>query len=83
MKQENLNGPPADLASYEAFVRQTLVDNQKRGGVAMKFEAAYFRTLYFRDPLREKTEAIYASSAPAARLPKRTIVHFRITFFAC
>jgi len=60
MKQENLNGPPADLASYEAFVRQTLVDNQKRGGVAMKFEAAYFRTLYFRDPLREKTEAIYA-----------------------
>jgi hypothetical protein len=60
MKQESVNGLPADLASYETFVRQTLVDNQKKGGVAIKFEAAYFRTLYFRDPPREKVESIYA-----------------------
>jgi hypothetical protein len=60
MKQENVKGLPADLAGYEAFIRQTLSDNQKKGGVAMKFEAAYFRSLYFRDPPREKAEAIYA-----------------------
>src|ERR1700731_1200706 len=60
MKQKTINGLPADLAGYEAFVRQTLPDNQKKGGVAMKFEAAYFRTLYFRDPPREKAEAVYA-----------------------
>ncbi len=60
MKQESMHGLPADLGGYEAFVRQTLADNQKKGGVAMKFEAAYFRTLYFRDPSREKAEAIYA-----------------------
>src|SRR6266853_1056523 len=60
MQQENVSGLPADLAGYEAFVRQTLADNQKKGGVAMKFEAAYFRTLFFRDPPREKAEAIYA-----------------------
>ena len=60
MKQESVNGLPADLAGYEAFVRQTLADNQKKGGVAIKFEAAYFRTLYFRDPPREKVESIYA-----------------------
>src|SRR2546427_6534165 len=60
MKQGNVNGLPADLAGYESFVRQTLADNQKKGGVAMKFEAAYFRTLFFRDPPREKAEAIYA-----------------------
>jgi hypothetical protein len=60
MKQEGVSGLPADLAGYEAFARQTLADNQKKGGVAMKFEAAYFRTLYFRDPPREKAEAIYA-----------------------
>ena len=60
MKQESVNGLPADLAGYESFVRQTLADNQKKGGVAMKFEAAYFRTLFFRDPPREKAEAIYA-----------------------
>jgi len=60
MKQENANGLPADLAGYESFVRQAVADNQKKGGVAMKFEAAYFRTLFFRDPPREKAEAIYA-----------------------
>jgi hypothetical protein len=60
MKQESVNVLPADLVAYETFVRQTLVDNQKKGGVAMKFEAAYFRTLLFRDPPREKAEAIYA-----------------------
>lgn len=60
MKQEGVSGMPADLAGYENFVRQTLADNQKKGGVAMKFEAAYFRSLYFRDPPREKAEAIYA-----------------------
>jgi hypothetical protein len=60
MQQENVSGLPANLAGYEAFVRQTLADNQKKGGVAMKFEAAYFRSLYFSDPPREKAETIYA-----------------------
>ncbi len=59
-KQENLTAIPADLAGYESFVRQTVADNQKKGGVAMKFEAAYFRSLHFADPPREKAEAIYA-----------------------
>lgn len=59
-KQENVEGLPADLAGYEALVRKVLVDNQKRGGVAIKFEAAYFRSLYFGDPPREKAEEIYA-----------------------
>jgi uncharacterized protein len=59
-KQENISALPADLAAYESFVRQTLADNQKKGGVAMKFEVAYFRSLYFGDPPREKAEAIYA-----------------------
>jgi len=59
-KQENLAGLPADLAGYENFVRQTLADNQRKGGVAMKFEVAYFRSLFFADPPREKAAAIYA-----------------------
>jgi uncharacterized protein len=58
-KQEGVEGLPADLAGYEDFVRRTLADNQKHGGVAIKFEAAYFRTLYFRDPPREQAEALY------------------------
>jgi uncharacterized protein len=59
-KQESMTAIPADLAAYESFVRQTLADNQKKGAVAMKFEVAYFRSLYFADPPREKAEAIYA-----------------------
>jgi hypothetical protein len=59
-KQMNVDALPADLAGYENFVRNTMADNQKRGGVAIKFEAAYFRTLYFTDPPREKADAIYA-----------------------
>jgi hypothetical protein len=53
----------SDLTAYETFVRETLADNQKKGGVAMKFEAAYFRSLYFGDPPRERAEAIYAKYA--------------------
>jgi uncharacterized protein len=60
IKQAGMHGLPADLAGYESLVRRTLTDNQKKGGVAMKFEAAYFRTLYFQDPPREKAEAVYA-----------------------
>src|SRR6266705_3242875 len=60
LKQEGLGGMPADLAGYENFVRQTLSDNQKKGGVAMKFEAAYFRSLHFGDPPRASAEGIYA-----------------------
>lgn len=59
-KQMNVDALPADLAGYEQFVRDTMADNVKRGGVAIKFEAAYFRTLYFSDPPREQAEAIYS-----------------------
>ena len=59
-KAANVSGLPVDLLGYETFLRQTLADNQKKGGVAIKFEAAYFRSLYFSDPPRQKAEEIYA-----------------------
>jgi hypothetical protein len=59
-RQEGLEGLPEDLAGYEDFVRRTMADNQqKHGGVAIKFEAAYFRSLYFGDPPRAHAEAVY------------------------
>ena len=58
-KQEGVEGLPADLNGYVEFVRKTMADNQKHGGVAIKFEAAYFRSLYFSDPPREDAEVIY------------------------
>src|SRR5215813_2920617 len=59
-KQMSMAGLPPVLTDYEDFVRRAMENNQKHGGVAMKFEAAYFRTLYFNDPPREKAAAIYA-----------------------
>jgi predicted TIM-barrel fold metal-dependent hydrolase len=58
-KQMNVDALPGDLAGYEQFVRNTMADNVKRGAVAIKFEAAYFRTLYFSDPPQERAAAIY------------------------
>jgi hypothetical protein len=59
MQQEGVSALPSDLAGYLSFVTRTLEDNQKKGAIAMKFEAAYFRPLTFGDPPREQAEAIY------------------------
>jgi len=59
MKQEGLQGLPTDLSGYEEFVKRTMVENQKNGGAAIKFEAAYFRTLYFSDPPRKMAADLY------------------------
>jgi len=52
-------GLPPSLAGYLDFVARSLAANQKRGGVAVKFEASYFRSLAFDDPPREAAAAIY------------------------
>jgi predicted TIM-barrel fold metal-dependent hydrolase len=50
---------PATFDAYLAFVSRSLEANRKRGGVAVKFEAAYFRSLFFDDPPRERAQSIY------------------------
>jgi hypothetical protein len=59
MEQEQVKQLPAGFDDYLKFITQTLEDNQKKGGIAMKFEVAYFRSLRFGDPSREDAEAIY------------------------
>ena len=59
MEQEKVKQLPAGFDDYLKFITQTLEDNQKKGGIAMKFEVAYFRSLRFGDPSREPVEAIY------------------------
>ncbi|MFZ0635340.1 MAG: amidohydrolase family protein [Candidatus Acidiferrales bacterium] len=59
MKQAGASALPDDLAGYESLIHTVVAENQKRGGVAMKFEASYFRSLHFGDPSREEAEAIY------------------------
>ena len=50
---------PATFADYLKFISQVLEDNSKRGGIAMKFEVAYFRPTTFGDPSRAQAEDIY------------------------
>ena len=58
-QQVGVQGLPPTFAGYLAFVSQSLEANQKRGGVAVKFEASYFRSLSFDDPSREAAAAVY------------------------
>jgi hypothetical protein len=59
MQQENVDKLPPDFAGYLAFVSRVLEDNRKKGGIAMKFEVAYFRPTKFADPTREQAEDVY------------------------
>jgi hypothetical protein len=60
LEQKHLQQLPASFDDYLKFISQVLEDNQKnKGGIAMKFEVAYFRTTRFSDPTREQAEGIY------------------------
>jgi len=50
---------PATFGEYLSFLKRTFEENKRRGGVAVKFEAAYFRSLSFGDPGGEVVEPIY------------------------
>jgi uncharacterized protein len=59
MHQENVSKLPARFDDYLAFIDRTLQDNKAKGGIAMKFEVAYFRPTTFSDPRRDQAEDIY------------------------
>jgi hypothetical protein len=64
MQQEKVSALPATFDDYLKFITQVLEDNQKnKGGIAMKFEVAYFRPMRFNDPSRGQAEAIYKTFA--------------------
>jgi hypothetical protein len=71
LAQAGLQGLPSDLAGYEAAIRRVLELDKQQNGVAIKFEAPYFRSLVkITDPPREPVEAIYnkyrAGGTPSA-----------------
>ncbi len=59
MQQAGISQLPKSLEGYLAFITRILEENQKKGGVAEKFEVAYFRSLYFADPPRQAAAAVY------------------------
>ena len=63
MQQEKISALPAGFSDYLKFISQVLEGNQKKGGIAIKFEVAYFRPTHFSDPSLEEVEAIYKKYA--------------------
>jgi hypothetical protein len=59
MQQENVSKLPASFDEYLKFIARVLADNKEKGGIAMKFEVAYFRPTTFSDPPRAQAEEIY------------------------
>jgi hypothetical protein len=59
MQQENVGKLPADFDGYLKFISRVLEDNQSKGGIAIKFEVAYFRPTTFGDPTRDQAEDVY------------------------
>ncbi len=59
MKQAGLTEMPDTLNGYLRFVSRILVQDKQAGGLAIKFEAAYMRSLYFTDPVKLQAETLY------------------------
>ena len=59
LAQAGLNALPGTFPAYLAFVSKILEQNRGRGGVSIKFEIAYFRTLHFEDPPQVEAARIY------------------------
>ena len=59
MQQAGISQLPGDFDVYLAFITRVLEENQKRGGIGIKFEIAYFRSLYFADPPRQAAAGVY------------------------
>ena len=59
MQQAGVSRLPNSFDEYLAFVSRILEENQKKGAIAEKFEAGYFRSLYFADPPRPAAAAVY------------------------
>ncbi len=59
MQQENLTKLPAKFDDYLSFIDRVLQDNKSNGGIAMKFEVAYFRPTTFSDPRKDQAEDLY------------------------
>jgi predicted TIM-barrel fold metal-dependent hydrolase len=59
MQQAGINALPTTFDAYLAFITKILEDNQRKGGIAEKFEIAYFRSLAFGDPPKQQAAQIY------------------------
>ena len=59
LRQAGVSAKPRSLEKYLQFITRVLELDRANGGVAIKFEAAYFRSLHFGDPTQALAAAVY------------------------
>ncbi len=81
LKQAGLQTLPNSLDGYLRFVSRILDLDSQNGGIAIKFEAAYFRSLYFSDPPQSEASAIYARYSQGGTPPPTDYTTFQDFIF--
>lgn len=61
---------PRTFDAYLRFVRESLARLQADGATAIKFEAAYLRSLYFSDPSQRQARRIYQRYRSSTTVPE-------------
>ena len=70
LRREDLKSLPSTLDEYlDEVVKPTLARQKAEGAIAVKFEAAYLRSLEFGDPSRERASSVFASFAAKGAPP--------------
>lgn len=57
--QAGVTAVPESLDGYLRFISRVMEQDRQQGAIAIKFEAAYFRSLYFSDPAEAQAEPVY------------------------
>jgi predicted TIM-barrel fold metal-dependent hydrolase len=70
LKAQGKSAPPATLDEYLAEVVTPTLESQRKGGaVAVKFEAAYLRSLDFEPAVKDRAAEIYAQGIRSGEAP--------------
>ena len=68
---------PTSFNEYLQFVTGVLEADKRNGSIAIKFEAAYFRSLTFGDPMKDEAAAIYARYQGGGAPTEQDYTHFQ------
>jgi predicted TIM-barrel fold metal-dependent hydrolase len=70
LDQVETGGRPRTFDGYLRFVRESLVRLKTDGAIAVKFEAAYLRSLRFEDPSQRQARRIYERYRHSTDVPE-------------
>jgi hypothetical protein len=70
LDQVETGGRPRTFDTYLRFVRESLARLKTDGAIAVKFEAAYLRSLHFEDPSQRQARRIYERYRTSTEVPE-------------